>query len=50
MTVDHTTINEFTVAAKHVSGKEVATYYGDIRDPDRPVVCEVKKWKKAVSV
>ena len=33
MTADHTTINEFTVAVKHVSGKEVAPYCGDIREP-----------------
>ena len=32
-TAAHTTINESTVAAKHVSGKEVASYCGDIREP-----------------
>ncbi len=48
VTAAYTTINEFTVAVKHVSGKEVATYYGDIRDPDRHVVRDIKKWKKVV--
>jgi pectin methylesterase-like acyl-CoA thioesterase len=48
VTAAYTTINEFTVAVKHVSGKEVATYYGDIRDPDCHVVRDIKKWKKVV--
>lgn len=32
----------FTIAAKAVSGKDVAAYYGDTRDPDRPVVRDIK--------
>ena len=32
----------FTVAAKSVSGKDVATYYGDTRDPDRPTIRDMK--------
>ncbi|MHC1631937.1 MAG: cobaltochelatase subunit CobN [Methanotrichaceae archaeon] len=32
----------FTVAAKSISGKDVAIYYGDTRDPDRPAVRDLK--------
>jgi len=31
----------FTIAAKHISGKDVTAYIGDTRDPERPVVRDV---------